>query len=157
MGVLATEAHFYVVRMTPGAGCLPFSYASETRPAESLPDSSSHRTDGTFRTTSCPKLHSFLFSFIMPRKNVPKSGIISPIGGTEKYRSFPPGFPCWLLLSNRIQKQNLSLRKWLFGVQSSISQGSISLGALRHLDPVSNSWVLEHARGFIAIANPGHG
>lgn len=25
------------------------------------------------------------------------------------------------------------------------------------MDPVPNSWVLEHARGFIAIANPGHG
>lgn len=92
--VLATEAQFCLVRMTTEAGHLPFSYASEVRPAESLPDSSSQRTDRTFSTPSCPKLHSFLFSFIMPLKNVPKSGIISPIGGTEKYQSFPLGFPC---------------------------------------------------------------
>lgn len=91
MIVLATEAQFCLVRMTTEAGHLPFSYASEGRPAESLLDSSSHRK---FRTTSCPKLHSFLFSFIMPQKNVPKSGIISPIGGIEKYQSFPLEFPC---------------------------------------------------------------
>lgn len=34
MGVLAAEGQFYLVRMTPGAGHLPFSYASEARPAQ---------------------------------------------------------------------------------------------------------------------------